>query len=82
VVAVSEVHRARDVQRGSCDGGHRSLAARQPAIAQAAEAVPDTTEIGYHIRGNEGMLVARREVEIDFGGGMRKRYEVIAPITR
>lgn len=62
--------------------GHRALAAREPAIAQAAEAVPDTTEVGYHIRGNEGMLVARREVEVDFGGGIRKRYEVIAPIVR
>jgi Fe-S cluster assembly ATPase SufC len=43
--------------------------------------VPDTTEVGYDLRGNEGRLVARREVEVDFGGGIRKRYEVVAPIV-
>ena len=59
---------------------HRAPAARAVETAEAAEPVPETTEVGYHIRGNEGTLVARREVEVDFGGGIRKRYEVIAPI--
>jgi hypothetical protein len=59
---------------------HRAPAARAVETAEAAEPVPETTEVGYHIRGNEATLVARREVEVDFGGGIRKRYEVIAPI--
>ena len=60
---------------------HRAPAARDASTAERAEPVPGTTEVGYHIRGNEGKLVARREVEVDFGGGIRKRYEVIAPIV-
>ena len=60
---------------------HRAPAAREAAMTEHVEAIPETTEVGYHIRGNEGRLVARREVEVDFGGGIRKRYEVIAPIV-
>jgi len=60
---------------------HRAPAAREAAIAERAEPVPDTTEVGYDLRGNEGRLVARREVEVDFGDGIRKRYEVVAPIV-
>lgn len=61
--------------------GHRAAAAREPETAERTAVVPETTEVGYHLRGNEGRLVARREVEVDFGGGIRKRYEVIAPIV-
>ena len=60
---------------------HRAPAAREAETADRAEPVPETTEIGYDVRGNHGRLVARREVEVDFGGGIRKRYEVIAPIV-
>jgi hypothetical protein len=60
---------------------HRAPAAQSEQTAGSAEPVPGTTEVGYHVRGNEGKLVARREVEVDFGGGIRKRYEVIAPIV-
>lgn len=59
---------------------HTAAAARDTATSAQIEALPGTTEIGYHIKGNEGKLVARREVEVDFGGGILKRYEVIAPI--
>lgn len=62
-------------------GNHRARAAQDPATADQAEVVPGTTEVGYHFDGNEGRLVARREVEVDFGNGIRKRYEVIAPIV-
>ncbi len=61
-------------------GRHKAPAARDAATVEQVEPVPGTTEVGYHIDGNEGKLVARREVEVDFGGGIRKRYEVIAPI--
>ncbi|MEJ7785494.1 MAG: DUF6345 domain-containing protein [Solirubrobacteraceae bacterium] len=61
--------------------GHRVRAARSSDIAEGAQPVADTTEVGYQFRGNEGRLVARREVEVDFGGGIRKRYEVVAPIV-
>ncbi len=36
--------------------------------------VPNSTEIGYDIRGGEAILIARRAVEVDFGNGYRKRY--------
>jgi hypothetical protein len=62
-------------------GVHRAPAARDEATAERAQPVPGTTEVGYDLRGNEGRLVARREVEVEFGEGIRKRYEVIAPIV-
>ena len=42
--------------------------------------VPDSTEIGYDIRGNEAVLVARRVIEVELGNGYRKLYFVEAPI--
>lgn len=44
--------------------------------------VPDSTEIGYEIRGNEAILAARRVVEVELGNGYRKLYWVVAPILR
>jgi hypothetical protein len=38
--------------------------------------VPGSTEVGYEIRGNEALVVARRLVEVDFGNGYRKQYWV------
>ena len=60
---------------------HRAPAARDDETAGKASAVPETTEVGYDLRGTEGRLVARREVEVQFGEGISKRYEVIAPIV-
>jgi hypothetical protein len=48
--------------------------------------VPGSTEIGYDIRGNEAILVARRAVEVELGNepdtnvSYKKRYWVMAPI--
>jgi len=42
--------------------------------------VPGSTEIGYDIRGNVAVLVARKAVEVDFGNGYRKRYWVTTPL--
>jgi hypothetical protein len=46
----------------------------------ATETVLGSTEIGYDIQGDEAVLVARKAVEVDFGGGYRKRYWVQAPL--
>lgn len=42
--------------------------------------VPGSTEIGYDIRGDEAVLIARKAVEVDFGNGYRKRYWVTTPL--
>jgi hypothetical protein len=42
--------------------------------------VPDSYEIGYVIRGNSAILVARQEVEADCGGGFTKRFVVETPL--
>ncbi|MET7397887.1 DUF6345 domain-containing protein [Dactylosporangium sp. NPDC005572] len=42
--------------------------------------VPDTTEVGYALRDGDAVLVARREVEFDFGQGLAKRYVLAQPI--
>jgi hypothetical protein len=42
--------------------------------------VPGTYEIGYAIKGNEAILVARNDIEIDCGGGYLKRYSVEVPL--
>ena len=44
--------------------------------------VPNSTEIGYAIQGNEARLAAQRAIEVDFGQGIRKRYWVSTPISR
>ena len=38
--------------------------------------VPGTAEIGYDFSGDAAELVARKGIEVDFGGGFRKRYWV------
>jgi hypothetical protein len=45
-----------------------------------AAPIPDSTEVGYDIRGNDAVLVARRTMEADFGQGLRKRYQVVVPL--
>jgi hypothetical protein len=42
--------------------------------------VPGSTEIGYDIRGNQAIIVARRAIEVDLGRGYRKRYWLTVPI--
>ena len=42
--------------------------------------VPDSTEIGYDIQGDEVVLIAHKAVEINFGNGYRKRYWVTVPL--
>jgi hypothetical protein len=42
--------------------------------------VPNTTEVGYAMRDSDAVLVARREVELDFGRGLSKRYVIEEPI--
>jgi hypothetical protein len=45
------------------------------------DAVPHSTEIGYHISGNEASLAVIRAMDVNFGGGYHKRYWVIAPMV-
>lgn len=42
--------------------------------------VPGSTEIGYDIRSDEAVVIARKAVEVDFGNGYRKRYWVTVPL--
>jgi len=42
--------------------------------------VPGTYEIGYAIKGNRAVLMARNDVEIDCGGGYLKRYSIEVPL--
>jgi hypothetical protein len=42
--------------------------------------VPGSAEVGYAIRGNTAMLVARQEVEVDCGNNFLKRFKVEVPI--
>ena len=43
--------------------------------------VPGTTEVGYAIDGDQAVLVATREIEVDFGQGLFKRYRLEAPLA-
>jgi hypothetical protein len=75
------------------DGGYERLLAaewrkRLAAWVVRGEApaqytiVPGSTEIGYDIRGNQAIIVARRAIEVDLGRGFRKRYWLTAPIIQ
>ena len=80
------------VQPRATDGGIERLLARQwrermqtaaarGAVPLSASVVPGSTEVGYELRGGSARLVAQRELEVDFGDGLRKRYQVVAPIV-
>jgi hypothetical protein len=56
------------------------LVAVRGAAPLSASVVPGSTEVGYDLRKDSARLVARRELEVDFGDGLRKRYQVVAPI--
>lgn len=43
--------------------------------------VPNSTEVGYAIRGNQATLIAQRLVEVDCGQGLRKQYWVRVPLS-
>jgi hypothetical protein len=49
-------------------------------MPQRFAVVPDSYEIGYVIRGNNAILVAREEIEADCGGGFTKRFVVETPL--
>jgi hypothetical protein len=44
--------------------------------------VPGSTEVGYDIRGNTAGIIARKAIEVDFGGVLRKRYWVSVPLLQ
>ncbi|GIE86008.1 DUF6345 domain-containing protein [Actinoplanes regularis] len=50
-------------------------------VPSAVREVPESTEVGYAVRGDDAVLVARREVEVDFGSGLAKRYVLEEPIS-
>ncbi|MFF1614651.1 DUF6345 domain-containing protein [Amycolatopsis sp. NPDC058278] len=57
----------------------RRLAAggRVPAEVRT---IPDSTAVGYALRGDDGTPVVRRTVEVDCGAGLAKRYVLEAPL--
>ncbi|MDQ3784882.1 MAG: DUF6345 domain-containing protein [Actinomycetota bacterium] len=56
------------------------VAAARGAAPLSVSVVPGSTEVGYDLRKGSARLVAQRELEVDFGDGLRKRYQVVAPI--
>jgi hypothetical protein len=50
------------------------------SLPQSWASVPGTFEVGYAIRENTAVLVARQEIEADFGNGLLKRFVVEEPI--
>ncbi len=42
--------------------------------------IPDSTAVGYALRGDDGAQVVRRTVEVDCGAGLAKRYVLEAPL--
>jgi hypothetical protein len=50
-------------------------------MPRAYATVPGSYEVGYAIRENTAVLVARHEVEVDFGHGLFKRYIVEEPVA-
>lgn len=56
----------------------RCFVASRPAAE--VRAVPDSTAVGYALRGDDGTHVVRRTVEVDCGEGLAKRYVLEAPL--
>jgi len=44
--------------------------------------VPGTYEIGYALKGNEAILIARQDIEVDCGSGYQKRYAIEVPLLQ
>jgi hypothetical protein len=56
-------------------------AAASGRVPTAVRPVANSTEVGYAVRGNNAVLVARREVQVDFGGGLAKRHVLEEPVS-
>ncbi|SFW84756.1 DUF6345 domain-containing protein [Amycolatopsis australiensis] len=54
-----------------------SAGGRVPAEVRT---IPDSTAVGYALRGDDGAQVIRRTVEVDCGAGLAKRYVLEAPL--
>jgi len=55
------------------EGFQKSANRDRPQYAQFPTARA-STEIGYDIRSDNAVLIARKAVEVNFGSGYRKRY--------
>lgn len=44
--------------------------------------VPGTYEIGYALKDNEAMLIARQDIQVDCGGGYQKLYSIEVPLLQ
>ncbi len=64
---------------GAWDGMMKRWLAKG-SIPRSFSVVPGTYEIGYAIKGDKAVLVARNEVEADCGGGYRKRFALEVPL--
>jgi Family of unknown function (DUF6345) len=51
------------------------------SVPRAFATVPGSSEVGYSFRNNAAIVVARQEVEVDFGNGLLKRYTMEVPIA-
>jgi hypothetical protein len=78
-IPTTEVAAVDDLLDGALQRRLRRLASggRFPS---AVRTVPGTTEVGYALRDGDAVLVVRREVELDFGHGLAKRYVLQEPI--
>ncbi len=52
----------------------------QSQAALTFTTVPNSTEVGYDIRGNKAVLIAHKLIEVNFGGLYRKLYWVEVPL--
>jgi hypothetical protein len=82
---------APDEPRATDEAGYQQLLAQEWGKRLASWAVrghaplgyatvPGSTEVGYVVRGNNTVIVARKAVEVDFGNGIYKRYWVETPL--
>jgi hypothetical protein len=78
-IPTTEIAAVDDLLDGALQRRLRRLASggRFPS---AVRTVPGTTEVGYALRDGDAVLVVRREVELDFGHGLAKRYVLQEPI--
>ena len=79
----AEPVRGSDPQNALAKGWQRRMKAFviDGSLPRAYAVVPGSTEVGYSIRGNTAILVARQEIEADLGNGLFKRYVIEEPIA-
>jgi hypothetical protein len=82
MIATPQAPSPADYEQRLAAGFSRQLAAWvvKGRVPVEFTTVPGSTEIGYDIRGDEAVLIARKAVEVDFGNGYRKRYWVTTPL--